>query len=151
MTPFRSIALLAALVLPAAVAVGQVPPRVPDERRLTLLQLEIAVPAALPKAVRTAAARRFGTDTRTIRACGDAIRLAGRYKAERRFTGTVTTRSDMPIRSLPPLLQADLKSRPVGRASRVFAAPGGFRVVIACTAPTAPRVPSPARGIDRTI
>lgn len=151
MIPFRSIALPAALALSAGAAAGQVPPRIPDERRLTLLQLEIAVPAALPKAVRTAAARRFGTDTRTIRACGDAIRLAGRYKAERRFTGTVTTRSDMPIRSLPPLLQADLKSRPVGRASRVFAAPGALRVLIACTPPVPPRVPSPARGIDRTI
>ncbi len=150
MTAFRSIALLAALVVPAAVAVGQVPPRAPDERRLTLLQLEIALPAALPKTVRTAAARRFSADTRAIRVCGDAIRLAGRYKAERRFTGTVTTRTDVPMRVMPPALQADLKSRPVGRASRVFTAPGRLRVVVACTAPVPPRTP-PSRGIDRTV
>ncbi len=150
MTAFRSIALPAALALPTAIVAGQVPPRAPDERRLTLLQLEIIVPATLPKTARDAAMRTFTADTRTIRVCGDAIRLAGRYKAEKRFTGNITTRTDVPMRVMPPALQADLKSRPVGRASRVFSAPGGLRVVIACTAPVPPRTP-PSRGIDRTV
>lgn len=139
--PLRPVAALLALTF-ANGAVAQAPRAA---AALTLLQMEIAVPATLPASQRAAAADVFLRDTRRIRVCGDAIRLAERYKREKRFTGRLTIRNGIPLGTLPPIIQNELRSRPTGHASRVYTGPNALRVLIACTAPVEPR------GIDRTI
>ncbi len=116
-----------------------------DQRRLTVLQFEVKLPARLSAPERRAARAIFHADTRTIRTCPDAIRIAGRYKAQRKFTGTITTRSDVAFASLPAPIRAELARTPIGRATRVYGPQDSARVLIACTAPALPRTMAPGK------
>ncbi len=135
-----------ALLLTAVQTQADPRPLGPDTRRWTLLQMSVQLPPRLSAPERKAAADIFTADTRKIRACGDALRLAQRYKAEKRFVGQIVSRPNVPVRALPPALQADLLGRPIGRASKLIIDADRLRVVIACTAPTLPKA-----ALDRSI
>ncbi len=140
--------LAVSVALLLAVVQTQADPRPlgPDTRRWTLLQMSVQLPPRLSPFERKAAANIFTTDTRKFRTCGDALRLAQRYKAEKRFVGQIVSRPNVPVRSLPPVLQADLLGRPIGRASKLIVDADRLRVVIACTAPTLPKA-APDRSV----
>lgn len=128
------IATLAALALAAQAA----KPPLLDQRRVNLLQFEVRLPDTLPPAERRKAAETFSADTRTIRACPDAARIAARYKADKLFSGTLTSRPNVPIAALPAPLRAELGRVPTGHATRPFGSRNELRVLIACSAPRIP-------------
>ncbi len=117
----------------------------PLPAQLTLLQMEVTVPASLGKAQHVVERDLFIRDTQTIRSCEDAARLAARYRDQKRFKGRLTIRNGVPVAALPPIIQAELRSRPMGHATKVYFGPNALRVLIACATPVA------AQGVQETI
>lgn len=122
-----------------AIALAVQPSGALDQRRATILQFEIHLPATMSAAEQAAATAIFTTDTRTIRKCPDAIALGARYKRESRFKGSITQRADVPLGAIPAELQRELAKVPTGYATRVFGSTGVRRVLIACTVPAIPK------------
>ena len=110
-----------------------------DQRRVDLLQFEVRLPQTLTPAERTRAVAIFTADTRTIRACPDAARIAARYKQDRIFSGTLTSRPNVAYAALPAPLRAELAKVPTGHATRPFGSSGELRVLIACSPLKLPR------------
>lgn len=111
-----------------------------EQRRATIVQFEIRLATGLSPAQEAAATEVFAADARTIRRCGDAGTIAARYKAERRFSGSIVQRRDAPFSRIPIEQRRALDEVPTGHATRVFGSPGIRRVLIACTAPSVPAV-----------
>lgn len=109
-----------------------------EQRRATILQFEIKLAAGLTPAARATATEVFASDTRTIRRCEDAVAIAARYKAERRFSGSIVHRRDAPFAAIPIELRRELDKVPTGHATRVFGSADIRRVLIACTVPSVP-------------
>ncbi len=130
--------MIAALIALAFVAQSARPP-VFDQRRIDLLQFEVRLPDTLSTAERTRAVATFTADTRTIRACPDATRIAARYRKDRIFSGTLTSRPNVPYAVLPAPLRIELAKVPTGRATRPFGSGKELRVLIACSEPKLPR------------
>jgi hypothetical protein len=130
--------MIAALVALAFVAQAAAPPLL-DQRRIDLLQFEVRLPETLTPAERTRAVATFTADTRTIRACPDAAKIAARYKADRVFSGTLTSRPNVPYAALPAPLRAELAKVPTGHATRPYGAGRELRVLIACSDLKTPR------------
>ncbi|MGN5373734.1 hypothetical protein [Sphingomonas hankookensis] len=122
-----------------ALALAVQPSGALDQRRATVMQFEIRLPATMTAAEQTAATAIFARDTRTIRKCPDAIAIAARYRQQSRFTGSITQRADIPLGALPADLQRELARIPAGHATRVFGSTGVRRVLIACTVPAIPK------------
>lgn len=126
------IAALLALALAAQPSAGL------EQRRATIVQFEIKLAAGLSPAEEAAATEVFAADTRTIRRCADAGTIGARYKAEKRFSGSITERRNTAFAALPIELRRELDKVPTGHATRVFGSAGVRRVLIACTVPTVP-------------
>ena len=126
------IAALLALALAAQPSAGL------EQRRATIVQFEIKLAAGLSPAQEAAATEVFAADTRTIRRCADAGTIGARYKAEKRFSGSITERRNTAFAAIPIELRRELDKVPTGHATRVFGSAGVRRVLIACTAPTVP-------------
>lgn len=130
--------MIAALVALAFAGQAARPPLL-DQRRVDLLQFEVRLPDTLTPVERTRAVATFTADTRTIRACPDAARIGARYKADRIFSGTLTSRPNVPYAALPAPLRAELAKVPTGHATRPFGSGRELRVLIACSEPKVPR------------
>ncbi|MGW8191406.1 hypothetical protein [Sphingomonas hankookensis] len=126
------IAALLALALAAQPSAGL------EQRRATIVQFEIKLAAGLSPAQEAAATEVFAADTRTIRRCADAGTIGARYKAEKRFSGSITERRNTAFAAIPIELRRELDKVPTGHATRVFGSAGVRRVLIACTVPTVP-------------
>lgn len=126
------IAALLALALAAQPSAGL------EQRRATIVQFEIKLAAGLSPAQEAAATEVFAADTRTIRRCADAGTIGARYKAEKRFAGSITERRNTAFAAIPIELRRELDKVPTGHATRVFGSAGVRRVLIACTVPTVP-------------
>ncbi|KQM86235.1 hypothetical protein ASE67_10345 [Sphingomonas sp. Leaf23] len=109
-----------------------------EQRRATIVQFEIKLATGLSPAQEAAATAVFAADTRTIRRCADAGTIGARYKAERRFSGSITERRNTAFAAIPIDLRRELDKVPTGHATRVFGSPGVRRVLIACTVPKVP-------------
>lgn len=109
-----------------------------EQRRATIVQFEIRLAAGLSPAEQAAATEVFAADTRTIRRCADAGTIGARYKAEKRFSGSITERRNTAFAALPIELRRELDKVPTGHATRVFGSAGVRRVLIACTVPRVP-------------
>ncbi|KZE08593.1 MULTISPECIES: hypothetical protein [Sphingomonas] len=125
-------AALLALALAAQPSAGL------EQRRATIVQFEIKLAAGLSPAEEAAATEVFAADTRTIRRCADAGTIGARYKAEKRFSGSITERRNTAFAAIPIELRRELDKVPTGHATRVFGSAGVRRVLIACTVPTVP-------------
>ncbi len=123
---------LLALVLAVQPSVGL------EQRRATILQFEIKLAAGLSPTEQAAATEVFANDTRTIRRCADAAAIAARYRAERRFSGSIVQRRDAPFAKIPVELRRELDKVPTGHATRVFGSADIRRVLVACTVPSVP-------------
>jgi hypothetical protein len=124
------------IVALVALALAGQPARPPllDQRRIDLLQFEVRLPEALSPVERTRAIATFAADTRTIRACADAAKIAARYKADRIFSGTLTSRPNVRYAALPAPIRAELARVPTGHATRPYGSGRELRVLIACSA-----------------
>jgi len=109
-----------------------------EQRRATILQFEIRLAAGLSPSEQAAATEVFAADTRTIRRCADAGVIAARYRAERRFSGSIVQRRDAPFARIPVELRRALDKVPTGHATQVFGSADVRRVLIACTVPSVP-------------
>ena len=125
-------AALLALALAAQPSAGL------EQRRATIVQFEFKLAAGLSPAEEAAATEVFAADTRTIRRCADAGTIGARYKAEKRFSGSITERRNTAFAAIPIELRRELDKVPTGHATRVFGSAGVRRVLIACTVPTVP-------------
>ncbi len=126
------IAALLALALAAQPSAGL------EQRRATIVQFEIKLAAGLSPAEEAAATEVFAADTRTIRRCADAATIGARYKAEKRFSGSIIESRNTAFAALPIELCRELDKVPTGHATRVFGSAGVPRVLIACTVPRVP-------------
>ena len=124
--------MIAVLVAVALAAQAARPPLL-DQRRVDLLQFEVRLPETLSPAERTRAIATFTADTRTIRACPDAAKIAARYKEDRIFSGTLTSRPNVPYAALPAHVRAELAKVPTGHATRPYGSGKELRVLIACS------------------
>ncbi|KQM36030.1 hypothetical protein [Sphingomonas sp. Leaf10] len=124
------------IVAVVALALAGQPARPPllDQRRIDLLQFEVRLPEALSPVERARAIATFAADTRTIRACPDAAKIAARYKSDRIFSGTLTSRPNVPYAALPAPIRAELATVPTGHATRPYGSGRELRVLIACSA-----------------
>lgn len=113
-----------------------------DQRHVDLLQFEVRLPETLTPAERTRAVATFTADTHTIRTCPDAARIAARYKQDRIFSGTLTSRPNVAYAALPAPLRTELAKVPTGHATRPFGSGRELRVLIACSALKLPRRPA---------
>ncbi|WP_294322395.1 hypothetical protein [uncultured Sphingomonas sp.] len=109
-----------------------------EQRRATIVQFEIKLAPGLSPAQQAVATEVFAADTRTIRRCADAGTIAARYKAEKRFSGSITERRNTAFAAIPLELRRELDKVPTGHATRVFGSAGVRRVLIACTVPKIP-------------
>ncbi len=109
-----------------------------EQRRATIVQFEIRLATGLSPAEQAAATEVFAADTRTIRRCADAGAIGARYKAEKRFSGSIIERRNTAFAAIPIVFRRELDKVPTGHATRVFGLAGVRRVWIACTVPTVP-------------